>query len=124
MKIQFSPSFQTLAQYAHFVALVERSHSFTSFLKQLRVNFNVDPATIAVNFVAPPLEEARAEIMSLLKKIGDQTAMDPDLSASFADLADRAAGADDTDALLALLPLIERLGRQAVGRQTNFATVA
>ena len=124
MKIQFTPSFHTLAQYAHFVASVERSHSFTSFLKQIRVNWNVDPASIKVLFVAPPLEDARAEIRSLLDKISDQTATDPDLSASFTDLADRAAGADDTDALLALLPLIDTLRMRAAGRQTNFATAS
>ena len=124
MKIQFSPSFQTLAQYARFVATVELSHSFSSFLKQLRVNWNVNPESIEISFVPPSLDDARAEIMSLLEKMSDQTATDPDLSASFTDLADRAAGADDTEALLALLPLVERLGGQAAGRRINFATAS
>ncbi len=35
-----------LRQYANFIGSVGLSHSFTSFLKQLKANYGVDPATI------------------------------------------------------------------------------
>lgn len=116
MLISIRPDLPTLGQYAAFVSSLPRSQSFLAMLKMLRGNYNVLDEDIAVEFVAPDVEETRTELFGMLEKVADLAAQ-----TAFNDLAEKVVVADNTEDLLQILPLVVDLVKNALSDASVYA---
>ena len=121
MLISIRPDLPTLGQYAAFVSSLPRSQSFLAFLKNLRGNYSVLDEDVAVEFVAPDVEVARAELFAILEKVADLVPSNDQLQRQFNDLAEQVTVADRTEDLLQILPHAELLVANSLSDATVYA---